>query len=219
MSEQQQKFEQWAIVELFGHQRIAGLVTEQAVGGCSFVRVGVPETPNNPAWTRPARQRRHLCDQLRECGRGHDRGGRVQRRAGLLVGPEGGVAAARQPEGARGRLRPCMKPLAAELRKLTPARKPKKLSMKGPGCRSCPAVSRMRRTLLPCALLLVQRAARADPRGEGRMSNKVNAPQFGMRDRAYGRPQPHVEQRHGEPIVVRLEREASRAPQTKERSA
>lgn len=36
-------FEQWAIVELFGHARIAGKLTEQTIGGCAFVRVDVPE--------------------------------------------------------------------------------------------------------------------------------------------------------------------------------
>lgn len=41
-TDQQQPFEQWAVVELFGHQRIAGKVTEQTIGGCSFVRVDVP---------------------------------------------------------------------------------------------------------------------------------------------------------------------------------
>lgn len=53
-----QKFESWAVVELFGHQRIAGLVTEATIGGCSFVRVDVPEQPEIPAsqWNsaRPA---------------------------------------------------------------------------------------------------------------------------------------------------------------------
>ena len=50
MSEQQ--FEQWAIVEIFGHQRIAGRVTEQTIGGCAFVRVDVPacdEVSGGPA--------------------------------------------------------------------------------------------------------------------------------------------------------------------------
>jgi hypothetical protein len=40
--EKVEKFEQWCIVELFGHQRVAGFVTEQTIGGCSFVRVDVP---------------------------------------------------------------------------------------------------------------------------------------------------------------------------------
>lgn len=42
------KFEQWAIVELFGHQRIAGRVTEQTIGGSSFVRVDVPSCESTP---------------------------------------------------------------------------------------------------------------------------------------------------------------------------
>jgi hypothetical protein len=33
----------WAIVELFGHQRIAGRVSEQTIGGSAFVRIDVPE--------------------------------------------------------------------------------------------------------------------------------------------------------------------------------
>ncbi|MDQ5904005.1 MAG: hypothetical protein QG584_831 [Pseudomonadota bacterium] len=43
MSAERQDFKQWAIVELFGHARIAGLLTEQTIGGSSFVRVDVPE--------------------------------------------------------------------------------------------------------------------------------------------------------------------------------
>lgn len=45
MEVEKQGFEQWAIVELFGHQRIAGKVSEQTIGGCSFVRVDVPTLP------------------------------------------------------------------------------------------------------------------------------------------------------------------------------
>lgn len=42
MSDLSQKFEAWCIVELFGHSRIAGLVTEQTIGAQTFVRVDVP---------------------------------------------------------------------------------------------------------------------------------------------------------------------------------
>ena len=47
-----QKFEQYAIVELFGHNQIAGLVTEQSIGGSSFVRVDVPEIDGMPGFTK-----------------------------------------------------------------------------------------------------------------------------------------------------------------------
>jgi hypothetical protein len=46
------KFEAWAIVELFGHTTIAGKVSEQSIGGCSFVRVDVPEQEGHAAYTR-----------------------------------------------------------------------------------------------------------------------------------------------------------------------
>lgn len=47
-----QKFEQWALIELFGHQRIAGRVSELTIGGQSLVRVDVPAceaTDDEPA--------------------------------------------------------------------------------------------------------------------------------------------------------------------------
>ena len=49
---QQEKFEIYAIVELFGHNRIAGKVSDQTIGGSSFVRIDVPQTKDEPAWTR-----------------------------------------------------------------------------------------------------------------------------------------------------------------------
>ena len=52
MDEQGKTFKEWCIVELFGHQRIAGLVSEQAVGGCNFIRVDVPQIGKRPALTR-----------------------------------------------------------------------------------------------------------------------------------------------------------------------
>ena len=41
-------FDQWAIVELMGHQVIAGRVTEMLIGGTVFLRVDVPEVPPRP---------------------------------------------------------------------------------------------------------------------------------------------------------------------------
>lgn len=49
---EQEKFEQWALVELFGHQQIAGIVSEQTIGGCSFVRVDVPDTEHSKGFTK-----------------------------------------------------------------------------------------------------------------------------------------------------------------------
>lgn len=46
------KFDAWAVVELFGHQRIAGRVTEATIGGCSFLRVDVPATEKRQAYTK-----------------------------------------------------------------------------------------------------------------------------------------------------------------------
>jgi hypothetical protein len=40
MSDKREPF--WGIVELFGHNQIAGIVTEDSIGGCSFIRVDMP---------------------------------------------------------------------------------------------------------------------------------------------------------------------------------
>lgn len=42
MEIQQEKFEAWALVELFGHTRVVGWVSEMTIGGGSFIRVDVP---------------------------------------------------------------------------------------------------------------------------------------------------------------------------------
>jgi len=49
---EQAKFEAWAIVELFGHQRIAGKLTEQSIGGAHFVRVDVPDVDGRSGFTK-----------------------------------------------------------------------------------------------------------------------------------------------------------------------
>ena len=47
-----EKFESWAIVELFGHSQIAGKCSEQNIAGTNMLRVDVPETDKNPPFTR-----------------------------------------------------------------------------------------------------------------------------------------------------------------------
>lgn len=49
---QTEKLELFAIIELFGHQRISGKVSEQTVGSSTFVRIDVPETSISPKFTR-----------------------------------------------------------------------------------------------------------------------------------------------------------------------
>ncbi|MBI9042893.1 MAG: hypothetical protein JEZ06_00320 [Anaerolineaceae bacterium] len=39
-----EKFDVWAVVELFGHQVIAGKVCEHEIAGKGFIRVDVPES-------------------------------------------------------------------------------------------------------------------------------------------------------------------------------
>lgn len=45
-------FNEWALVELFGHQKIVGKVSEATLAGGAFLRVDVPEFNGNPAFTR-----------------------------------------------------------------------------------------------------------------------------------------------------------------------
>jgi hypothetical protein len=46
-------FECWAVLELMGHRKLAGRVTEATLGGASFLRLDVPGlTPESPAVTQ-----------------------------------------------------------------------------------------------------------------------------------------------------------------------
>lgn len=45
-------FDEWAIVELFGHRRLAGRVGEQQIAGAQFIRVDVPAVNGSPAVTQ-----------------------------------------------------------------------------------------------------------------------------------------------------------------------
>lgn len=51
-SENPSPFNEWAMVELFGHQRIVGRVTEATLAGGAFLRVDVPPFDKAPAFTR-----------------------------------------------------------------------------------------------------------------------------------------------------------------------
>lgn len=44
MPEQSTSFNTWAIVEVLGHKKVAGFVTEQTFGSAALIRVDVPET-------------------------------------------------------------------------------------------------------------------------------------------------------------------------------
>jgi hypothetical protein len=46
------KFDEWALVELFGHQRIVGKVSEATLAGGAFLRVDVPQIGPDKAFTR-----------------------------------------------------------------------------------------------------------------------------------------------------------------------
>jgi hypothetical protein len=43
---------EWAVIELFGHQKIAGRVTEATIAGGSFVRVDVPDDKGRIKFTK-----------------------------------------------------------------------------------------------------------------------------------------------------------------------
>lgn len=48
MKDQTEKFDSWAVVELFGHVRLAGRVSEQVIAGQGFIRVDVPVEEDSP---------------------------------------------------------------------------------------------------------------------------------------------------------------------------
>ena len=56
-----EKFETWAIVELFGHNRYIGKVSEQTIGGCSFIRLDVPKIGKQAAFTKLYSQNAIYC--------------------------------------------------------------------------------------------------------------------------------------------------------------
>jgi hypothetical protein len=45
-------FNEWAIVELMGHRKLAGKVSEQTIASAAFLRIDVPEQDERPAATQ-----------------------------------------------------------------------------------------------------------------------------------------------------------------------
>lgn len=54
MSDDSPTFDTWAILELMGHRRLAGHLTEQEVAGEGFLRLDVPGEPPATQFYRPA---------------------------------------------------------------------------------------------------------------------------------------------------------------------
>lgn len=50
--EETKQFDCWAIVDLYGHQQIAGRVTEQVIASQGFIRVDVPKVNDQEGFTR-----------------------------------------------------------------------------------------------------------------------------------------------------------------------
>lgn len=48
----EQKLETWAIVELMGHNTIAGYISEQTIAGSAMLRVDVPATASSQPFTK-----------------------------------------------------------------------------------------------------------------------------------------------------------------------
>ena len=45
-------FDTWAIVELMGHRKLAGRVTEQVIAGAALLRIDVPDLPDCKGFTQ-----------------------------------------------------------------------------------------------------------------------------------------------------------------------
>ena len=52
MMQEKQPFDQWAILEIMGHVRFAGRVTEEVIAGAALLRLDVPEIEGQPAFTK-----------------------------------------------------------------------------------------------------------------------------------------------------------------------
>jgi hypothetical protein len=48
----EERFQEWAIIELFGHQKVAGLCSEQSIAGSNMLRVDIPGINGKAPFTR-----------------------------------------------------------------------------------------------------------------------------------------------------------------------
>lgn len=51
-NEAESKFSEWCVLELFGHKKLAGLVSEVTMAGGAFLRVDVPRDAETTDYTR-----------------------------------------------------------------------------------------------------------------------------------------------------------------------
>lgn len=68
----QEIIDTWALVELFGHNKIAGQVKTVSLLGAPFIRVDVPDVAEQKGYTRflqPEISLQHLTDHKRNCNR------------------------------------------------------------------------------------------------------------------------------------------------------
>ena len=47
-----EKFEQWAILEIMGHNRFAGRVSEETIAGAAFLRIDIPAFGDRAEFTK-----------------------------------------------------------------------------------------------------------------------------------------------------------------------
>lgn len=52
METEQKPFDEWAIVEIMGHQKYAGKVSEHVIGGASLLRIDVPAVNQQKPFTK-----------------------------------------------------------------------------------------------------------------------------------------------------------------------
>lgn len=52
MTQTDQTFSEWCVVELLGHRRLGAYVTEQELAGAKFLRLDVPATPGHEPMTQ-----------------------------------------------------------------------------------------------------------------------------------------------------------------------